>query len=32
MSDVTFTNSYGQKMYVAYMRVDYNCQNECGDV
>jgi len=19
-------------MYVAYMRVDYNCQNECGDV
>jgi hypothetical protein len=31
-SDVTFTNSYGQKMYVAYMRRDFNCQNECGDI
>lgn len=30
-SDVTFTNSHGKKIYVAYMRLDYNCQNECGD-
>src|SRR5260370_42661930 len=31
-SDETFTNSYGQKIYVAYMRRDFNCQNECGDI
>ena len=31
-SEVTFTNSYGQKLYVAYMRRDFNCQNECGDI
>jgi hypothetical protein len=24
-SDVTFTNSTGTKIYVAYMRFDYNC-------
>jgi len=32
MSEVTFTNSYGKKMYVAYMRRDFNCQGECGDI
>lgn len=31
-SEVTFTNSYGQKIYVAYMRRDFNCQSECGDI
>lgn len=31
-SEVTFTNSYGKKIYVAYMRRDFNCQAECGDV
>lgn len=31
-SDVSFSNSYGQKMYVAYMRRDFNCQNDCGDI
>jgi hypothetical protein len=30
-SQVTFTNSYGQKIFVAYMRRDFNCQ-ECGDI
>jgi uncharacterized membrane protein len=30
-STVAFTNSTGAKIYVAYMRLDYNCQNECGD-
>jgi uncharacterized membrane protein len=32
MSDVTFTNSYRTKIYVAYMRRDFNCQSECGDI
>jgi uncharacterized membrane protein len=31
-SSVTFTNSYGKKLYVAYMRRDFNCQSECGDI
>jgi hypothetical protein len=31
-SSVTFTNSYKKKLYVAYMRLDYNCQSECGDI
>ena len=31
-SEVTFTNSYGQKMYVAYMRRDFSCQAECGGI
>ena len=31
-SEVTFTNSYGKKMYVAYMRRDFNCQAECGGI
>ena len=30
-SNVTFTNSTGAKIYVAYMRLDNNCQNLCGD-
>jgi hypothetical protein len=30
-SEVTFTNSYGKKIFVAYMRRDFNCQ-ECGDI
>jgi uncharacterized membrane protein len=32
MSEVTFTNSYGKKLYVAYMRRDFSCQDECGDI
>jgi uncharacterized membrane protein len=31
-SEVTFTNSYGKKIYVAYMRRDFGCQDECGDI
>jgi uncharacterized membrane protein len=31
-SDVKFTNSYGKKMFVAYMRRDFSCQSECGDI
>jgi len=31
-SEVSFTNSYGQKLYVAYMRRDFACQADCGDV
>jgi hypothetical protein len=31
-SEVTFTNSYGKKMYVAYMRRDFDCQSDCGDI
>jgi hypothetical protein len=27
---VRFTNSYGQKLFVAYMRRDFDCQSECG--
>ncbi len=30
-STVTFTNATGATLYVAYMRLDYNCQTECGD-
>jgi uncharacterized membrane protein len=30
-SNVRFTNSYGQKIYVAYMRVDNDCGDDCGD-
>jgi uncharacterized membrane protein len=29
-SNVSFTNSTGAKIYVAYMRLDYGCQ-DCGD-
>jgi hypothetical protein len=31
-SEVTFTNSYGKKIYVAYMRRDFDCQADCGDI
>ena len=31
-SDVRFINSYGKKVYVAYMRRDFDCQGECGDI
>lgn len=30
-SSVSFTNSYGKKIFVAYMRRDFSCQSECGD-
>jgi hypothetical protein len=30
-SQVTFTNSYGKKLFVAYMRREYACQ-DCGDI
>ena len=30
-SNVTFTNSTGAKIYVAYMRRDWGCQS-CGDI
>jgi hypothetical protein len=29
-STVKFTNSYGKKLFVAYMRRDFSCQTECG--
>jgi hypothetical protein len=29
-SAVTFTNSTGAKIYVAYMRLDCDCETECG--
>jgi hypothetical protein len=31
MSQVNFTNSYSAAMFVAYLRLDYNCQNDCGE-
>ena len=31
-SDLTFTNSYGKQLFVAYMRRDFRCQSECGDI
>lgn len=30
-TSVNFTNSTGRKIYVAYMRRDWNCLNLCGD-
>ncbi|MCA1708017.1 MAG: DUF1036 domain-containing protein [Actinobacteria bacterium] len=30
-SEVGFTNLYGQKLFVAYMRRDFGCQSECGE-
>jgi Protein of unknown function (DUF1036) len=30
-SSVRFTNSYGKKLFVAYMRLDFSCQAECGE-
>ena len=29
-SSLTFRNSYGQKIFVAYMRRDFACQEDCG--
>lgn len=29
-SSVSFTNSYGKKLFVAYMRRDFSCQSACG--
>jgi hypothetical protein len=31
LSSVTFTNSYGTKLFVAYMRRDFGCQEDCGE-
>jgi hypothetical protein len=31
VSDVRFTNMYSAKLYVAYMRLDYGCGNDCGE-
>jgi len=31
MSDVNFTNSYGQPIFISYMRLDYGCRDECGE-
>jgi hypothetical protein len=31
-SSVSFTNSYGKKIFVAYMRRDFSYQSECGDI
>jgi uncharacterized membrane protein len=30
MAEVSFTNSYSAPLSVAYVRLDYDCQNECG--
>ena len=30
-SSVTFTNSYGKRLFVAYMRRDFGCQDDCGE-
>ncbi len=30
-SNVSFTNSTGATIYVAYMRHDHGCGNDCGD-
>ena len=30
-SEVSFRNSYSSKIYVAYMRRDWDCLSECGD-
>jgi hypothetical protein len=31
-SDVTFTNSYGKKLFVAYMRRDFSACQDCGGI
>jgi len=31
MGAVRFRNSYSSKLYVAYMRLDYACGDDCGD-
>ncbi|HEY7025595.1 MAG TPA: hypothetical protein VH371_11615, partial [Candidatus Limnocylindrales bacterium] len=30
-SSINFHNSYGKKLWVAYMRVDWDCNNDCGE-
>lgn len=30
-SSLSFTNSYGKKLFVAYMRLDYKCESTCGE-
>ena len=30
-SSITFRNSYGKKLWVAYMRLDWDCNNDCGE-
>lgn len=30
-SEVSFRNSYSSKIYVAYMRRDWDCLADCGD-
>jgi hypothetical protein len=31
MGDVNFTNLYSSKIYVAYMRRDWGCRDDCGE-
>jgi hypothetical protein len=31
MGDVSFTNRYSSKVFVAYMRLDNACGADCGD-
>lgn len=30
-SSLTFTNSYREKLFVAYMRLEPDCESECGE-
>lgn len=30
-SNIQFHNSYSTRLFVAYMRLDHNCGNECGE-
>lgn len=30
-SSITFRNSYGKKLFVAYMRLDWACGEDCGE-
>jgi uncharacterized membrane protein len=30
--NISFRNSYKKKIYVAYMRRDFDCRSECGDI
>lgn len=29
--EVSFKNDYGHRMFVAYMRLDWTCQDDCGE-
>lgn len=31
-SEVSFTNSCEKKLYITYMRRDFKCQADCGDI